>query len=123
MLSLLLICQGGGDLKHDSGSKATYAYRSYAVYLHVLKEGECSGTLMRVPPLCLTSYAPHNRVSQPLFCLFDLKRIREGLYVMHTATALIHRWMCYMPAFRLVTGCPHGTPPFQSDLYFALTRI
>jgi hypothetical protein len=100
MLPQLLICQGGGDLKHDSSSKATYAYWSYAVYLHVLKEGECSGALVRVLPLCLTSYAPHNRVSQPLFCLLNLKRIREGLYVMHIATALIPRWLCCMPAFR-----------------------
>ena len=78
MLLLLLICQGGGDLKHDSSSKATYAYWSYAVYLHILREGEYSGALVRVPLLCLTNYAPHNRVSQPLFCLFNLKRIREG---------------------------------------------
>ena len=78
MLPQLLICQGGGDLKHDSSNKATYAYWSYAVYLQILREGEYSGALVRVPPLCLTNYAPHNRVSQPLFCLLDLKRIRGG---------------------------------------------
>ena len=86
MLPQLLICQGGGDLKHYSGSKATYAYWSYAVYLQILREGEYSGALVRVPLLCLTNYAPHNRVSQPLFCLLDLKRIRGGLYVMLRAT-------------------------------------
>ena len=127
MPKLLLICQGDGNLKHDSGSKATYAYRSHTVYLHVLKEGECSGTLVRVPPCVLLTMHPTTGYLNHCSDYWTWSVSGGGLYVMPRATAphsqIVVLHACFQTLWQVA---PMRRPPFRvtySAMIHAWNRI